>query len=72
MGRWLGYMVLSFWGGGVRHLGLWRGFESKGSAFRWFFETFVAAERVLSIDQFHQASVQRCSLGCPRHLGLDF
>ena len=52
--------------------GLWQGFESEGSAFRWFFDTFAAAYRVLGIDRFHQASVHRCTPGSSTHFGLHF
>ena len=34
----------TIFGGGMQDTwGLWWGFESKSSAFRWFFDTFVAA-----------------------------
>ena len=46
--RVLGGQMAGLYGGiifeGVRDTwGLWQGFESEGSAFRWFFDTFVAA-----------------------------
>ena len=34
----------TIFGGGVWDTwGLWQGFESEGSTFRWFFDTFAAA-----------------------------
>ena len=68
VGRWLGYMMVPFFGGCNTLKGVPWPLEKQGT----FFSTFTTAKRLLRIHWFDQKSVHRSVLGCSTYLALIY